>query len=210
MQVELEKTFALPGSAAAAWAALQDIEGVASCMPGAKIVERKPDGGYKGTVTVRVGPATMSFRGEVDVRDVDDAARSLRLLGKGTDTTGTSGASMDLRARIEAAGESSSSLVGKSQVTMSGKAAAFGGRMMTSVADQVLKQFGENFAARVAVLAATAHTPPPPSPDPAVVASAVAAPPSAAPPAPRELNAFALLWGVLADWLRNLFRKRPA
>ena len=30
---------------------------------------------------------------------------------------------------------------------MSGKAAAFGGRMMNAVADQVLKQFAENFAA---------------------------------------------------------------
>ena len=33
---------------------------------------------------------------------------------------------------------------------MSGKAAAFGGRMMNSVADQILKQFADNFAARSA------------------------------------------------------------
>ena len=36
MKVELEKTFPLPATAAAAWAFLQDIEGVAGCMPGAK------------------------------------------------------------------------------------------------------------------------------------------------------------------------------
>ena len=61
-------------------------------MPGAKITERLDDGRYKGTVTVKLGPATMSFRGEVEVRDLDPAAMTLRLLGKGTDTTGTSGA----------------------------------------------------------------------------------------------------------------------
>ena len=105
MKVELEKTFPLPGSAEVAWEFLQNIEAVAGCMPGAKITERLPDGGYKGTVTVRVGPATMSFRGEVEVRDIDAAAHSLRLLGKGTDSTGTSGASMDLAARIEAVAE---------------------------------------------------------------------------------------------------------
>ncbi len=130
-------------------------------MPGAKITERLPDGGYKGTVTVRVGPATMSFRGEVEVRDVDPAARSLRLLGKGTDSTGTSGASMDLAARIEAVADGSSNLVGKSEVSMSGKAAAFGGRMMNSVADQILKQFADNFAAQVAALRGAAATPAP-------------------------------------------------
>ena len=36
---------------------------------------------------------------------------------------------------------------------MSGKAAAFGGRMMNTVADQILKQFADNFAAQVGALA---------------------------------------------------------
>src|SRR5204863_3255776 len=64
MRVELEKTFPMPGSAEVAWEFLQNIEAVAGCMPGAKITAHLPDGSYKGTVTVRVGPATMAFRGE--------------------------------------------------------------------------------------------------------------------------------------------------
>src|SRR5215831_15873181 len=100
MKVELEKTFPVPDSSESAWALLQDVESVAACMPGARITERLGDGRYKGTVSVRVGPATMAFRGELEVRDVDAAARSLRLLGRGTDSTGSSGASMDLLARI--------------------------------------------------------------------------------------------------------------
>lgn len=217
MKVELERTFPLPGSAAVAWGFLQDIEAVAACMPGAKITERRADGGYRGTVTVRVGPATMSFRGELEVGDVDASARSLRLRGKGTDSTGTSGASMDLGARIEPVGDGASNLVGRSEVAMSGKAAAFGGRMMTSVADQVLKQFGENFAARVAARAATTETATPapaPSATEVPVTSAGSAQrtfgtdPTPPQPATRELNALALLWGALVDWLRNLFGKR--
>jgi carbon monoxide dehydrogenase subunit G len=212
MKVELEKTFPMPGSAEIAWEFLQNIEAVAGCMPGATITERLPEGGYKGTVTVRVGPATMSFRGEVEVRDIDPAAHSLRLLGKGTDSTGTSGASMDLAARIEAVTEASSNLVGKSEVSMSGKAAAFGGRMMNSVADQILKQFADNFATQVAKLVAAAPS--------ATAAGAEATPaaadsgPAAAPPlAPvkvaHELNGLALIWAVFKDWLRGLFRKQP-
>ena len=158
MKVELEKTFPLPGSAGIAWEFLQNIEAVAGCMPGAKITDRLAEGGYKGTVTVRVGPATMSFRGELEVHDVDPATHSLRLVGKGTDSTGTSGASMDLAARIDAVDERTSNLVGKSEVSMSGKAAAFGGRMMNSVADQVLKQFADNFAGQVAALCNATHS----------------------------------------------------
>jgi carbon monoxide dehydrogenase subunit G len=209
MKVELEKAFALPGSPEAAWAFLQDVEAVAGCMPGAKITERLAGGGYKGTVTVRLGPATMTFRGELQVRDVDAAARSLRLIGKGTDSTGTSGASMELDARIESAGDGASQLVGKSEVTMSGKAATFGGRMMTSVADQILKQFGEKFAAQVA--APPAQQGPESAPARPLGESAAPAVPSPSrASATRELNALALLWAAFKDWLRRLFSRKAA
>ena len=215
MKVELVKTFPLPGSADVAWEFLQNIEAVAGCMPGAAITERLPDGGYKGTVTVRVGPATMSFRGEVGVRDIDPAAHSLRLLGKGTDSTGTSGASMDLAARVEAVADGSSHLVGRSEVSMSGKAAAFGGRMMNSVADQILKQFADNFAAEVAALAAqrTAAAAPAAGADAAGAIAEntpAAAPSPALRPVARPLNGLALIWAVLKDWLRGLFRGKAA
>jgi uncharacterized protein len=150
MKVELEKTFPMPGTAASSWEFLQNIEGVAGCMPGAKITERVDDTHYKGTISVRVGPAGMSFKGEIEVQALEAATRTLHLVGKGSDTSGTSGASMDLVARIELGEtEGTSNLIGRSQVTMSGKAAAFGGRMMGSVADQILKQFAANFAAQV-------------------------------------------------------------
>jgi carbon monoxide dehydrogenase subunit G len=221
MKVELVRSFPVPGSPDAAWEALSNIEAVATCMPGAKINERLPDGRYKGTVTVRIGPASMSFRGELAVRDVDAAARSLRLLGKGTDSTGTSGASMDLTARIEPAADGASTLVGKSEVTMSGKAATFGGRLMSSVADQILAHFAGNFAAQVAALAAAQSE----SAQAAAAQNAAAgiepaepssdAQRSAMPPTPplssaRELNGLALLWAVIKDWLRGLFGKRAA
>jgi uncharacterized protein len=215
MKVDLEKTFPLPGSAEVAWGLLQDVEAVASCMPGAKITEKVPDGGYKGTVTVKLGPATMAFRGEISVRDQDPATRSLRLLGRGTDSTGTSGASMDLAARIEDAPGGSSQLIGRSEVTMSGKAAAFGGRMMNSVADQILKQFGENFGAQVAARAtrpAATGTPAtqalPAAQTMEQTAEATAGDVCSISPPEPELNGLSILWAAFKDWLRSVFQSR--
>lgn len=207
MKVELERTFPLPVAAGVAWELLQNIQAVAECMPGAKITEHLPSGGYKGTVSVRAGPVTMAFRGEVDVHDIDPAAQSLRLVGKGADSTGTSGASLDLTARIETVGDGASSLVGRSEVAMSGKAAAFGGRMMNSVADQVLAQFAANFAREAAALAARrAAAAPGALAQSSAIAAAAPAPASVA----RELNGLALLWGMFKDWLRRLFSKSVA
>ena len=88
MKVQLEKSYPMPAAADTAWALLQDIEGVATCMPGAKITERIDATHYKGTVAVKLGPASLSFRGDIEVRGIDLAARSLHLFAKGTDSTG--------------------------------------------------------------------------------------------------------------------------
>jgi hypothetical protein len=199
MKVQLDKTFPLPSSPAIAWEFLQDIEAVAGCMPGAELTERVDENRHKGTVKVKVGPATMSFRGEVEVQDIDATTQSLRLIGKGTDKTGNSGVSMNLLARIDAADASLSELVGSSEVSMSGKAAAFGGRMMNSVADKILEQFADNFAAQVAALQEQRASP----------AGAGSDSPAAVPAASAgELNALALGWAVFKDWLRSLFSKK--
>ena len=210
MKVQIEKNYPMPCAADVAWVFLQDLEAVAGCMPGAKITEKLDDGRYKGTVTVRLGPATMAFRGEVEMNDVDAAARTLRLTGKGTDSSGSSGATLNLTARVEAGAEASQcNLVGSSEVSMSGKAVAFGGRMMNAVADQLLKQFADNFSQQVSALQAArdASGNRPSSRAGATPGGAAAA---AAPAVPQELNGLALMWTLFKDWLRGLLGKKTA
>jgi len=189
----------MPAPADATWRLLQNLEGVAACMPGTTVTARLPNGALKGTVTVRMGPATMSFRGEVEARDTDAAGQklapqTLRLIGKGTDVTGTSGATLDLTANVSAVDSTSSILNGRSEITMNGKAAAFGGRMMNSVADQILKQFADNFAARVRESAQKSAQ----KSDQSSVAASSSTESS-------ELNGLALVWAVIRNWLRGVF-----
>ena len=198
MKVKLEKTYPMPVPSAVVWRLLQDVEAVAACMPGAKITERVDETHYKGTVTSRVGPATLSFSGTIEVLEVDAANMQLRMIGKGADRSGSSGASMDLTARVEAADEGKSNLVGNSEVAMTGKAATFGGRMIVPVAEQILKQFAGNFAKRVQDMAA--ETP------------ADSGAQSGNQDTAREessLNALALLWGMIKDGVRKLFGRKP-
>ena len=200
MKVQLERTFSLPASAERAWVVLQDIEKVAACMPGARITERSGERSYKGTVAVKFGPASMSFRGDVEVLALEQESRSLRLVGKGTDSTGTSAASMDLTAKLLPGDDARCSLVGHSEVSMSGKAAAFGARMIDSVADQILKQFAANFAAQVQALPeAVAAAPAPPADEASARIAATSRGTGTA-----AANGIALLWAVVRGWLRSL------
>jgi uncharacterized protein len=197
LKVSLERVFPMPAPAERAWRLLQDIERVAACMPGARITERIDERHYKGTVAVRFGPANLSFRGEVEVGAIEPESRTLRLLGKGTDSSGGSAASLDLTARIEAVDASSCNLTGRSEVSLSGRVAAFGARMADAVAEQVLRQFAANFSAALQAQATPAE------PAPAATGQQVSAPPPAVPES--ALNGFALLRAIVRGWLRALF-----
>lgn len=188
MRVQLEKTFPIDAPAKVTWVVLRDIESVAECMPGAKITERVDDKNFKGQVSVRLGPATVNFKGTIEVKSVDAGKHQIQIQGKGSD--GSSAATMDLTAHIQQIANEKCEVVGVSEVTVSGKLANFGGRMMTQVADQLLKQFGTNFANRVLAMGE------------GVGAKKAAA---SVKGQPKELNGLALLWQVVVGFFKGLF-----
>jgi hypothetical protein len=99
-------------------------------------------------------------------------------------------------------------LVGSAVVSVSGKLAQFGSRLLVPVSDAMLGQFADNFRA------ASAAVPAAPTPDAKFApGSSDAAPPAPAAPraaaqAARELNVLALAWTVIKAWFAGLFGKR--
>jgi Uncharacterized conserved protein len=63
MEVSLTKQYPLAVQADQAWAVLRDLKAVASCMPGAELTEQVDERSYKGTVKVKVGPASALLAG---------------------------------------------------------------------------------------------------------------------------------------------------
>jgi carbon monoxide dehydrogenase subunit G len=197
VEVKLDKRYELGVPAQNAWAVLSDLESVASCMPGASLGEKLGDSAYKGSVKVKVGPATAQFGGEVEILSMDAANKSLVLKGKGADKGGSS-ASMELEATIEEA-DGQSVLVGLATVIVNGKFAQFGGRMMVQVSDVILKQFVDNFIVKAQALGGTE-----------VTDASDAEASSSSPETANELNGLAIFWALLKSWLGGLFGKKPA
>jgi uncharacterized protein len=217
MEVKLDKRYPVAASLEQAWAVLSDIRTVAACMPGAAITEQIDDTHFKGTVKSKVGPAVMSFGGDIELQGLSAVDRSLQMLGKGADKAGSS-ASMQLTAHLEAGEDANNSvLVGQATIVVSGKLAQFGSRLLVPVSDAMLAQFAGNFstAAAAVPVAAAATAPTVAAPGAAAVAAAVADASAPAPrssplaPAPvKELNALALMWTVFKGWLAGLFGGR--
>jgi carbon monoxide dehydrogenase subunit G len=221
MEVKLEKKWPLDATREQAWTVLADVRTVAACMPGAQITEQVDETHYKGQMRTRIGPAQMVFLGEIEVLALDPAAMRLEMIGKGADKGG-SAATMRLAARLEEGADPAEAiLAGEAVVTVSGKLAQFGGRLLVPVADAMLAQFVEHFQAAAAQVRADARAaagpsgdvapPAPDAPTDAIEAatSDVPAPPAGTVPA-RELNALSLAWVIVRGWLRNLFGRGAA
>jgi carbon monoxide dehydrogenase subunit G len=214
MEVKLDKRYPVAAGIEPAWEVLCDIRAVAACMPGAQITEQLDDTHFKGTVKSKVGPAVMSFGGDIELQGISLADRSLKMLGKGADKAGSS-ASMQLTAHLEPGEQPGHSvLVGQATIIVSGKLAQFGSRLLVPVSDAMLAQFADNFRA-AAIARIPAATPAGATSDAQGANDAHGTTiPTASPMAPRapapvkELNAVALMWTVFKGWLAGLFKKQ--
>lgn len=161
-------------------------------MPGAEITEQVDDTHFKGKVRVKIGPAVAAFNGEIEVQGIDADKKELRLLATGADTKGTSSASMNLTATIRASERGRCDLIGHSEITVNGKMASFGGRMMDSVSNRILQQFADNFANGVIAIGDGT--------DAETAAAKVTQ-------ASKELNGLAIVWHVFVDFFKGLFSR---
>jgi carbon monoxide dehydrogenase subunit G len=192
VKVELDKSYPVAASADAAWKFLQNIKAVASCMPGAEITEQSDDSHFKGRVKIKIGPAVAAFKGDIEVENIDTEKKELILLGKGADTKGSSSVSMRLCASIRDTGDGQCELIGRSEITVNGKMASFGGRMMNAISDKILQQFADNFANNVIAMGEGS--------DAEEAAAKVAE-------APKELNGVAMVLQLIADFIKKLFSR---
>jgi len=90
--MKLEQSFIVHAPIDRVWEALIDVELVAPCLPGAEITEASDDGRYRGSFTVKLGPTTAAYRGELEMESVDQAARTVTMKASGQDKRGQGGA----------------------------------------------------------------------------------------------------------------------
>lgn len=197
MEVVLDKKYPVAAGLDAGWAVLSNLHELATCMPGAQITEDIDATHYKGSVRVKVGPAVAAFAGTIEILTLDPATRTLKMMGKGADKSGSS-ASMELTAILVAAEDGNSTLEGHAEVIVNGKFAQFGGRMMTSVSDMILLQFAEVFSQKAQALQGAAA--------PVSGAALLAAP--TAPVVAKEFNALAFMWLMIRKFFADLFRRK--
>lgn len=148
--MNLSNEFTIPVGVQAAWALLLDVERIVSCVPGAELIERVGDDGYKGRVSVQLGPVALTFDGIAKFTEIDAAARRASLTANGTDRKGRGGAYAKATFHLEPSGASSRVLI-NTDLQLSGSIAQYGraSGLIAEVAKELIRQFAENLGKEI-------------------------------------------------------------
>src|SRR2546428_8538045 len=101
MAIEIVKKFVINAPPAAVWGFLTDPQRVAHCMPGAAITDRIDEKTFAGTMAVKVGPVSTSYKGKVIFERLDASARTAEIVAPGQDVRGRGGADMPVTRTIK-------------------------------------------------------------------------------------------------------------
>jgi uncharacterized protein len=182
--MKLEQSFTVNAPVEQVWAALVDVERVAPCLPGAEITGQSPDGGYEGTFTVKLGPATAAYRGSLKMESLDEAARTATMSAKGTDKRGQGGATASIVSTMREEGDATHVEV-VTDFTITGRLARFGrGGMIEDISKRLMRDFAQclesTLGAEPSAAVAAASEPEQAEAAVASAAGAAAEPPAAA------------------------------
>lgn len=158
--MQIEQTFIVKAAPDVVWSFLTDPNRVASCLPGAQVAGQTDAQTYAGTITVKVGPVTTSYRGTVRFEKLDAGLREAVIVASGQDVRGKGGAELKLSSWLIERVPGETEVTVQSEVSVSGILAQFGRGMIQDVSDQMFRQFTE--AMRAQLEGATVPAPPAP------------------------------------------------
>jgi carbon monoxide dehydrogenase subunit G len=149
MAFEIVKTFLVRCPPEQAWAFLTDPEKVARCLPGAAITGKLDEKTWQGTMTVKVGPVSSSYKGKVAFEKLDSASRTAEIVATGQDTRGRGGADLRLTSSMQEKSPGETEVTTTSRVNITGILAQMGRGMVQDVGDQMFQIFSQRVRAEL-------------------------------------------------------------
>ena len=185
----LENTFTVGVGIDQAWAVFTDPRQVVPCFPGAAL-ENYEDDSFTGTVKVKLGPMSLTYRGEGTFVARDEAAHQIVISASCRDMKGNGTANATVTGTLSAEDDTRTNVKVVTTMTVTGRPAQFGRGVIAEASDKIVDQFSACLADKLG----SPSEPPPsvpatPAPDPTAAAKPATTPatePTAAQPAAAE------------------------
>ena len=141
--MEMSNEIEVNASASDVWAAFNDVERIAPCLPGAQLTEIEGEE-YRGVVKVKVGPVNAQYKGKATFTERDQDAMKVVILAEGRETRGQGNASATITATVEALGDDRTKVGVTTDLKITGKVAQIGRNLIPDVSAKIMDQFADN------------------------------------------------------------------
>jgi len=147
--MQLENKFTIEAPIEKAWVALNTPDMIAPCFPGATLTEYEGES-FSGTVKVKLGPISLTYKGKGTYVDRDDANHTVKIEASGRDSRGNGTANATVTGTMVADGPDKTAVTMVTDMTITGRPAQFGRGVISDVADKIIGQFAACVAKKLA------------------------------------------------------------
>jgi len=144
----IEGKFTLKASIKEVWGFLLEPETLAACIPGAEKVEAIDDKNYEATVKQKVGPISVKFNFITTLVEVDPP-KHVKAVGKGSAMGGMGTFTHEMTVNLAEISKDEVEVLYKTNISIVGRLATFGERIMRAKADKVGEEFTRNLQAKL-------------------------------------------------------------
>ena len=145
----IENEFSVGADIDTVWRELLDMEGVASCLPGATITGTDQENVYDGSMRLKIGPMRVEYRGTATLSEVDEEHHTAVISLSAREAKGQGSAMATIRNRLEPV-DGGTKVSAETDLHITGPQAQFGRGVIEDVGKRVLGEFSQRLEQRIA------------------------------------------------------------
>jgi len=202
MAFKIEERFEVKAPVERVWKYLIDPKRVVQCLPGAELLEQQDERTFLGAIKVKVGPLSMSYKGQAKFTDINEETHQVRMVGDASEVGGYGSTKVSMLSTVTPLNGGGCEVLVNADIDLVGKIVQFGRGMIEEVSRQMFRQFSTCVRQQLEVA-----DEPQPLDQPADQPVAQPAPPEPKPVAAAPL-AFRALWAIIVRFFKQLFPTR--
>jgi len=140
--MELNDEFEVSLPVAEAWEVLTDVDKIVPCVPGAELREVEGDE-LRGVMKLRVGPTTVSYRGDAHVESLDADAHKIVLKAEGREIRGQGNVAAVITATLAPSAKGTRVQIA-TDLSLTGKLAQFDRDELAEVSGKLVAELARN------------------------------------------------------------------
>jgi uncharacterized protein len=193
MAFKIEERFEVQAPVERVWNFLIDPKRVVDCLPGAQLLEQQDEHTFLGAIKVKVGPLSMSYKGQAKFTEVSEETHQVRMVGDAREVGGSGSTKVSMLSVVIPLASGGSQVSVTADVELVGRIVQFGRGMIEEVSRQMFRQFSACVRQKLEVAEesqSAAQTPAEPSRETKAVAAAPLA--------------FRALWAIIVRFFKKL------